>query len=109
LTQGCAAWREVDRTTPTQYLAEHHPKRIRLTLPDSSLVLRSPVAAADSIRGIEEKGDTLGGQLTLPESQVRALAVRGPSPWPMWVAGGACVAFLVAVLTYPRGGFRTNP
>jgi hypothetical protein len=97
LTQGCAAWREVHRTTPTRYLAEHHPKRIRVTLPDSSLVLRSPAAAADSIRGIEEKGDTLGGQLTLPESQIRALAIRGPSPWPMRVAAGASAALVIAI------------
>lgn len=109
LAQGCAAWRPVYRTTPAQYLTEHHPKRARFTLADSAIVLSRPRAAGDSIAGFQEVGDSLGARRTIAASDVRALAIRGPSPWPMWVAGGASVALLVALLTYPRGDFHTNP
>lgn len=109
LAPGCAAWREVRRTTPTQYLTEHHPKRVRLTLQDSSLVLRNPRASADSIAGIPERDEVVGMPLSIPESQVRALAIRGPSTWPMWVAGGTAAALVVMLIAQGPKGIKTNP
>jgi len=98
LAQGCASWREVRRVTPSEYLTEHHPKRARFTLAESTVVLRSPRASADSVVGIEEWNGAPGERRSLPESGIRGLAVRGPSTWPMWIAAGASAALLVAVL-----------
>lgn len=101
LSPGCAAWREVYRTPPTQYIAEHRPKRVRVTLEDSSAVLLRPTASADSISGVAE--GPAGATVGVPASRVRGLAVRGPATWPMWTACGLSVAYLVTALVLLSG------
>ena len=51
LAAGCPRW-HTQPLTPQQVVSEMHPKRIRVTLTDSSvLVLRHPVTSGDSIAG----------------------------------------------------------
>jgi hypothetical protein len=51
LAAGCASW-HTQPLTPQQVVSEMHPKRIRLTLTDSSvLVLKHPQISGDSIAG----------------------------------------------------------
>jgi hypothetical protein len=52
LAAGCAQW-HAQPLTPQQVVAEMHPKRIRVTLTDSSvLLLKHPVTSGDSIAGM---------------------------------------------------------
>src|SRR4026209_45256 len=51
VTAGCSKWYP-QPLTPQQVVSEMHPKRIRVTLTDSSvLVLKHPVTSGDSIAG----------------------------------------------------------
>jgi hypothetical protein len=51
LAAGCANW-HAQPLTPQQVISEMHPKRIRVTLTDSSVLeLKHPVTSGDSIAG----------------------------------------------------------
>jgi hypothetical protein len=74
---GCATWHSTGTERPAAFIARKKPEAVRLTLAESTLVLRLPSVRADSILGVSRTTKP-PQMLAVPASDVRRLETLGP-------------------------------
>jgi hypothetical protein len=93
---GCAGWNQVRQVPPADYVSSRGPGRVRVALPETSLVLYSPSVKEDSLVGFLGQGQPTA-RVAVPASEIRKLEVRGFSDTTAAVFTGGCVALAVAL------------
>ena len=108
LLNGCAGWHTV-KGPSAEYIAREKPEAVRLTLAESTLVLRLPSVRADSILGVSRTTKP-PQMLAVPASDVRRLETLGPPKSAKIMLGtisAAALAIVIAAMIFSSP--QTNP
>ena len=109
-TTGCATWHTVRTEHPAEYIARERPQAVRMTLPESTLVLSLPSVRGDSILGVSRTTHP-PQMLAIPSSNIRSLETQGPprsARVMLGTIGVAAVAFAIAAI-FLSPPHLTNP
>ena len=74
---GCSTWHSVGTEHPALFIAREKPPTVRVTLPESTLILSLPSVRGDSVLGIS-RGVSPPQMLAVPSSDIRKLETQGP-------------------------------
>lgn len=92
---GCTRW-HIQPLTPRQVILEQHPKRVRVTLSDSSIfILEEPGVSGDSITGMTGRA-----RLSIATAQVARVEVMKKDRTGTW----ALISLIVAAAWASGGG-----
>ncbi len=103
-TAGCATWHAVRTEHPAEFIAREKPQAVRVTLPESTLVLSLPSVRGDSILGVSRTARP-PRMLAIPSSDIRSLETQHPprsAKIMLGALGAAAVAFAILAIVYPN-------
>ena len=105
LASGCASWHSIGKETPPEFIFRAKPEAVRLTLPESTLVLSVPSVRGDSILGVS-RATRPPQMLAVSASNIRELKTLGApksAKIMLGTIGAAAVAFAILGIVFSNG------